>query len=98
MEDMLEHGIDISEHRSDHVDSYIDQPLDYVVTVCDSAKEACPYIPVTARNIRKSFPNPAALKGSDELKLAAFRIARDAIASWIEATFGTEEDDLKAGA
>lgn len=85
---MKDLGIDISEHRSEHVDVYADHQLDYVVTVCDSAKESCPYIPATKRNMHMSFPDPSATEGSDVERLAAFRSVRDAIASWIEATFG----------
>ncbi|MCH7640347.1 MAG: arsenate reductase ArsC [Bacteroidetes bacterium] len=91
VEAMRELGIDISSHRSEHVDAYINQPLDYVVTVCDSAKEACPYIPATRQNIHMNFPDPSAAVGSDEEKLNAFRTVRDAIAEWIDATFGLRE-------
>lgn len=88
VEAMRELGIDISSHRSEHVDAYANQPLDYVATVCDSAKEACPYIPATRQNIHMSFPDPSAAAGSDEEKLSAFRTVRDALAEWIDATFG----------
>lgn len=91
VEAMHELGIDISSHRSEHVDAYTNQPLDYVVTVCDSAKEACPYIQATRQNIHASFPDPSAAVGSDEEKLNAFRTVRDAIAVWIDATFGPGE-------
>ena len=91
VEAMRELGIDISRHRSEHVDAYINQPQDYIVTVCDSAKEACPYIPATRQNIHMNFPDPSAAVGSDEEKLNAFRTVRDAIAEWIDATFGLRE-------
>ncbi len=91
VEAMLDVGIDIRAHRSEHVDVYVNQPLDYVVTVCDSAKEACPYIPAKRRNIHKSFPDPSAVVGSDEERLAAFRSVRDAIGLWIDDTFGREK-------
>ena len=91
VEAMRELDIDISEHRSKHVDAYTNQPLDYVVTVCDSAKEACPYIPATKQNIHVSFPDPSAAIGSDEDKLRAFRTVRDAIAEWNDVTFGLRE-------
>ena len=91
VEAMRELGIDISSHLSEHVDAYTSQPLDYVVTVCDSAKEACPYIPAARQNIHMSFPDPSAAVGSDEEKLSAFRTVRDAISEWIDATFGSRE-------
>ncbi len=91
VEAMRELGIDISSHRSEHVDAYTNQSLDYVVTVCDSAKEACPYIQATRQNIHASFPDPSAAVGSDEQKLNAFRTVRDAIAVLIDATFGPGE-------
>ena len=88
VEAMREISIDISGHESEHVDAYISQPLAYVVTVCDSAREACPYIPATKQNIHVSFPDPSAVVGSDEEKLSAFRAARNGIADWIDTTFG----------
>ncbi len=86
---MAEVDIDISGHTSDHVDEYVSEPLEYVVTVCDSAKEACPYVPALKKNIHKSFPDPSAATGSDEDKLAAFRTVRDQIATWLDEEFGS---------
>ena len=94
VEVMREIGIDISGHRSESVDRYADEPLDYVVTVCDSAAERCPYLPARLQNLHHSFEDPSAAAGSDEEKRAAFRTARDAIAAWIEATFGPESPIL----
>ena len=91
VEAMRELGINIGSHRSEHVDAYTNQPLDYVVTVCDSAKEACPYIPATKQNIHMGFPDPSSAVGSDEEKLSAFRTIRDALAEWIDATFGPND-------
>lgn len=88
VEAMREIGIDISNHRSEHVNVFSDRPLDYVVTVCDSAKEACPYIPATKENIHMSFPDPSAATGTYDEKLQAFRTVRDSITEWIEAKFG----------
>ncbi len=87
IEAMQELDIDISGHYSKHVDAIAGQSLDYVVTVCDSAREACPYIPAERQNIHMSFPDPSASEGTDAEKLAAFRMVRDAIATWIDATF-----------
>lgn len=88
VEVMRELGIDLSAHTSDHVDAYADEPLDIVVTVCDSAREACPYIPARKANLHHSFPDPSAATGTDDEKRAAFRSVRDAIAGWIDETFG----------
>lgn len=85
---MAELDIDISDHTSDHVDAHANKSLDYVVTVCDSALEACPYVPALKKNIHMSFSDPSAVVGSDEEKLAAFRTVRDQIASWLATEFG----------
>ena len=90
VEVMREIGIDLSGHTSDHVDAFADEPLDVVVTVCDSAREACPYIPARKQNLHHSFPDPSAATGSDDDKRAAFREVRDAIADWVDATFAPE--------
>lgn len=90
VEVMRELGIDLSGHRSEHIDVYADGTMDYVVTVCDSAREACPYLPARVRNLHESFADPSAATGSAEDKRAAFRHARDAIRAWLDATFGQE--------
>ncbi len=76
---MSEVGIDISGHRSKHLSEFLGQPFDYVITVCDDAAEACPVFPGKANRIHWSFPDPAAVQGTDEQKRAAFRQVRDAI-------------------
>ena len=70
---MQELGIDISGHRSKSVDEFAGQAFDYVVTVCDNAKASCPVFPAGAKQIHWSFDDPAAVEGSDERRLAAFR-------------------------
>jgi arsenate reductase (thioredoxin) len=74
---MREVGIDISGHRSKGVDEFTGQPFDYVLTVCDNAKESCPIFPGRVRMIHQNFEDPAALEGSDEDRLALFRRVRD---------------------
>jgi arsenate reductase (thioredoxin) len=74
---MRELGIDISGSRSKSVDEFDGQRFDYVLTVCDNAKESCPISPRTTTAIHHSFEDPAAVQGSDEEKLAAFRRVRD---------------------
>jgi arsenate reductase (thioredoxin) len=72
-------GIDIRSHRSKHLNEYLTQPFDYVITVCDNAAEACPLFPGPARRIHWSFPDPAAVQGSEAERLASFRQVRDDI-------------------
>ena len=88
VEAMRELGIDLSEHRSQHVDAFAEIPMDYVVTVCNSARESCPYAPAMERNIHHAFADPSMVRGADEEKLAAFRGARDDIRRWLKDTFG----------
>ncbi len=76
---MNERGFDISGQRSKHLNEYIRDPFDYVITVCDDAAETCPLFPGPARRIHWSFPDPAAVAGSDDEKLDTFRRTRDAI-------------------
>ena len=73
---MQELGIDISCHRSKSVDDFAGQDFDYVVTVCDNAKASCPVFPAGTRQIHWSFDDPAAVEGSQEERLAAFRRIR----------------------
>jgi len=87
---MHEIGIDISDHRSKSVDEFMDQDLDYVVTVCDHAKEACPFFPGGRYAMHKGFQDPASVAGTEAEKLALFRRVRDEIRDWIEKTFGKE--------
>src|SRR5258708_22561270 len=76
---MNEVGIDISGHRSKSVDEFAGRSFDYVLTVCDSAKESCPIFPGDGTRLHHSFEDPAAVTGSDEDRLAAFRKVRDQI-------------------
>lgn len=92
---MAERGIDIGEaagHRSKHMREFADvPPMDLVVTVCDSAAEACPVFPGARRQEHWSFPDPSEVTGSDEERLAAFRAVRDAIEARIRAFLSTRE-------
>ena len=74
---MQELGIDISGHRSKSVDEFAGQDFDCVVTVCDNAKASCPIFPGSTKQIHWSFEDPAAVEGSHEHRLAAFRRVRD---------------------
>jgi arsenate reductase len=84
IEAMAEMGLDIRDHRSKSVDEFLDREFDYVVTVCDHANENCPYFPVGKEMIHQGFEDPAAVKGNNGEKLAAFRRVRDEIKAWIE--------------
>jgi arsenate reductase len=74
---MRELGIDISCHRSKSVDEFAGQQFDYVLTVCDNAKESCPIFPGRSAMIHQSFEDPAALQGAEQERLALFRRVRD---------------------
>jgi arsenate reductase (thioredoxin) len=76
---MLEDGIDISAHTSNHVDEYLQIPFDLVLTVCDHASERCPIFPSTAKRIHHNFSDPAKATGSEEEIREAFRRVREEI-------------------
>lgn len=83
VEAMAEVGIDISHHRSKHVAEYATQPIDYVITVCDRAKESCPCWSGAVRVIHWSFDDPAAVTESAEQRRLVFRRVRDEIGASI---------------
>jgi len=80
---MRELGIDISGHRSKSVDEFAGQQFDYVLTVCDNARETCPIYPGHANRLHRSFADPAAVEGNEEERLAAFRRVRDEIRDYL---------------
>jgi arsenate reductase len=84
---MREIGIDISGHRSKSVDEFAGQNFDYVVTVCDNARDNCPVFPAAVKRIHWSFEDPAAVKGSEDLRLAEFRRIRDQISERVTEFF-----------
>jgi len=82
---MAEDGIDISHHTSNHADEYVQIPFDYVITVCDNAREQCPYFPTAGEMIHHSFPDPGHTASADrpgEDKLTSFRRVRDLIKTY----------------
>ena len=83
---MRELGIDISGQRSKHVDEFAGESFDYVLTVCDNAKETCPVYPGHTNRLHQSFEDPAAGAGSEAERLAAFRRVRDQLSKYL-ATF-----------
>jgi arsenate reductase len=76
---MAEVGVDISHGRPDNVDAYVREPWDLVVTVCDSARETCPWFPRLVERLHVSFDDPAVATGSEEERLQVFRRVRDEI-------------------
>lgn len=79
IETMKEIGIDISSHRSKSVEEFKDEPFDFVITVCNNAKENCPFFPANSKLIHWSFDDPAEAVGNKEEQLAEFRRIRDEI-------------------
>jgi len=84
---MAEIGMDISGHRSKSIDEFRDTVFDYVVTVCDHAREACPFFPGAHQPIHRGFEDPSSAEGTEEEKMAVFRRVRDEIRRWIRETF-----------
>jgi arsenate reductase len=76
---MHEDEIDISSHTSNHIDDYAGIPFDLVITVCDNARERCPWFPTTAQKFHHSFPDPAKATGSPDDILEEFRAVREQI-------------------
>lgn len=79
---MKEDGVDISHHTSNNVDEYRDIVFDHVITVCDNAKERCPWFPTTAQKHHHNFTDPAKVTGTEEEIMRAFRAVRDEIKAY----------------
>lgn len=79
---MSEDGMDISGHTSNHIDEYTGIDFDFVITVCDDAKEKCPYFPTKAKMFHYNFPDPAKAKGSNEEIMQQFREVREMIKNY----------------
>ena len=76
---MKEDGIDISKHTSNNIEQYYDIEFDFVITVCDNAKENCPVFPTKAKKFHHNFPDPAKSTGTEEEILEEFRQVRQMI-------------------
>ncbi len=87
---MDELDIDLSEHTSKTIDDLGDRTFDVVATVCDDAREACPYLPAEEENLHRSFDDPSAAEGSEEKQRVVFRRVRDELADWIDETFAPD--------
>jgi len=89
---MRELGIDISGHRSKSVNEFTGQHFDYVLTVCDNARETCPIFPGETATIHHNFEDPAAVQGSEDERLAVFRRVRDEIRGYLQGFANTPEE------
>ncbi len=80
-------GIDISNNRSKSVDEFVNEEIDYVLTVCDNAQENCPYFPAKTKLIYHSFADPSEIEGDKDTRLSTFRQVRDEIKKYLETDF-----------
>jgi arsenate reductase len=81
---MKEDGIDISHHTSNNIDEYFNIDFDFVITVCDNAKERCPFFPTKAKKFHQNFPDPAKASGTEEEITERFRQVRQMIKSYAQ--------------
>lgn len=81
---MQEVGIDISKNTSNNINEYFEIDFDFVITVCDNAKERCPYFPTKAKKFHYNFPDPAKATGTEEEVLEQFRAVRQMIKDYSE--------------
>jgi arsenate reductase len=81
---MDEVGVDISGQESKTLERYLEEPFDYVITVCDDANEACPFLPGAKNRLHWSFEDPSRAEGTEEERLEVFRSVRDQIGARIE--------------
>ncbi|EZH72004.1 protein tyrosine phosphatase [Aquimarina atlantica] len=79
---MKEDGIDISTHTSNNLDEYLDIQFDFIITVCDNAKERCPFFPGKAERLHYNFFDPSKVEGSEEEIHAAFTKTRNEIKTY----------------
>jgi arsenate reductase len=94
---MKETGVDISQQTSKHVNLFLDDDFDYVVTLCDNAREQCPVFPGRVKFVHRSFEDPSFVFGSDAEIMDAFRKTRDMIRTFIETLPESLEGCGKAG-
>lgn len=81
---MKEDGIDISGHTSNNVNEYLEIDFDFVITVCDNAKESCPHFPTRAKKFHYNFPDPAKATGTEDQVQEQFRMVRGMIRTYAE--------------
>ncbi len=92
---LSEIGIDISSHSSKHMDTFLSQPVETVITVCGNADQACPVFPGQLNRHHWPFDDPAHAVGTDDEKLAVFRRVRDEIRRTFEAYAAGRNDVSK---
>ena len=85
---MREIGVDVSNCRSKELKIFKDSAIDYVITLCDQAKESCPYFPGGIEHLHKGFSDPSEFKGKAEDVINGYRRIRDGTQNWIEKEFG----------
>jgi len=90
---MAEAGVDISSQTSDHVDEFLDIDFDYVITLCDNAREQCPVFSSKTTMIHRAFEDPTFLTGSTEAIMVAFRQTREMIRVFVETLPERLKDD-----
>jgi protein-tyrosine-phosphatase len=95
VETMKEDGIDISQHISNHIDEYANIVFDLVITVCDNAKEKCPYFPGNAMKIHQNFADPSKFIRNDMDKISEFRRVREMIKSFSEKIISEELNSIR---
>ncbi len=88
-------GIDISHHYSKTIDEFKGETFDVVVTVCDNARENCPFFPGAQTNIHMSFEDPSLVQGGEEEKVNAFARSRDQIKAWMDDTFKMDPEEVE---
>ena len=91
---MAEAGVDISSHKSQHVDEFADVELDYVITLCDNAREQCPVFPGDVKLVHRAFSDPIMMIGTDDQVIAAFHRTRDEIKAFVETLPESLEGDV----
>jgi arsenate reductase len=84
VEVMKNDGVDISDQTSNHVDEYRHIPFDFIITVCDHAREACPVFPSSALKLHRNFPDPAKASGTEEEIMSAFVHVRNMIKDYAQ--------------
>ena len=88
---MAEIDIDISRHRAKNIEEFRNTTFDYVVTICDNARETCPFFPGAKKYLHKGFTDPSTANGSSTVALATFRKLRNEIEIYIKEIFGKEQ-------
>ncbi len=94
---MEEIGVDISGHRAKGLAEFAGSTFDLVVTVCDAAKEACPFFPGARELIHHGFTDPSGARGAESERLEVFRLVRDQIREWLNETFAMESVTGRSG-